>query len=498
MDKDIFANMSESRNKEDFLIPTVREVQQMLAELLSHGDDITWDLLSANQETILKSKVNELNEVSSERTPGYPLMFSSIWGQRKFTNGQSLTAAFFVMIVDNVTNPKLADQSRSWHLYPVYRCRRCVDKNIQASSLNCCMVYVTQHATYSNWNEFLNLTTFGPGVMVTPNRGVYKLIDGQVELKTYLIEEQPVYRMCSKSRNRSITPETLAVASKTQVIRENQRRSPASVFTARIETSVPFLTCERMLNLLLNPQDVQQSCDASELSTSLILFTHSVNNLRLASSMINTNNSTKILVDRLKCVFTKISEESARNEGNMDLIRSANTVPTKEELNELFNPKKKTRQNKTKKPTDEPMDSPEITTVNIKGEDIKLEDYGTIIKKHIVCSESFENLITCMSENLEPEMFKLILQLMQTFMETTRMELIKLLKYFFSTESVLHQIILCIMKHQSNLDINEVKEQSSEILRRVRYFYVSCSPNSRPEFMKKCEKCAGYYDVFNK
>ncbi|KAI8041672.1 hypothetical protein M5D96_005937 [Drosophila gunungcola] len=229
MDKDIFANMSESRNKEDFLIPTVREVQQMLAELLSHGDDITWDLLSANQETILKSKVNELNEVSSERTPGYPLMFSSIWGQRKFTNGQSLTAAFFVMIVDNVTNPKLADQSRSWHLYPVYRCRRCVeDKNIQASSLNCCMVYVTQHATYSNWNEFLNLTTFGPGVMVTPNRGVYKLIDGQ------------------------------------------------------------------------NPQDVQQSCDASELSTSLILFTHSVNNLRLASSMINTNNSTKILVDRLK------------------------------------------------------------------------------------------------------------------------------------------------------------------------------------------------------
>ncbi|XP_041564176.1 uncharacterized protein LOC108146349 isoform X2 [Drosophila elegans] len=487
--------MSESRNKEEFLIPTVREVQQMFAELLSHGDDITWDLLSANQGNILKSKVNEFNEGSSERTP---FMFSSIWGQRKFTNGQSLTSQFFVMIVDNATNPKLAEQSRSWHLYPVFRCRRCVDENIQASSLNCCMVYVTQHSTYSNWNEFLNLTTLGPGVMVTPNRGVYKLIDGQVELKTYLIEEQPVYRMGPKSRNRSITPESLAVASKTQVIRENHRRSPARIFTATIETSVSFLKCERMLNLLLNPQDVQQSCDASELSTSLILFTHSVNNLRLASSIIKTNNSPKILVDRLKCVFTKISEESARNEGNMDLIRSANTVPTKEELDKLFNPKKKILQNKTNKSNNEPMDSPEITTVNIKGEDIKLEDYGTIINKHIVCSESFENLIICMTENLEPEMFKLILQLTQTFMETTRMELIKLLKYFFSTESVLYQIILCIKKHHSNLDINEVEEQSPEILRRVRYFYVSCSPNSRPEFMKKCEKCVGYYDVFNK
>jgi len=36
--------MSASKDKDTTLVPTVREVQQKFAEILSHGDDITWDL----------------------------------------------------------------------------------------------------------------------------------------------------------------------------------------------------------------------------------------------------------------------------------------------------------------------------------------------------------------------------------------------------------------------------------------------------------------------
>ncbi|XP_016966675.1 uncharacterized protein LOC108035520 isoform X4 [Drosophila biarmipes] len=111
--------MSASKDKDTTLVPTVREVQQKFAEILSHGEDITWDLLTANQEEVLKRKLSLFK--------GNCNWFYRIWNQRKYTNGQSLTSLFFVLIVDNVSNPQLAEESRSWHLYPVFRCRRCTN-----------------------------------------------------------------------------------------------------------------------------------------------------------------------------------------------------------------------------------------------------------------------------------------------------------------------------------------------------------------------------------
>jgi len=185
----------------------------------------------------------------------------------------------------------------------------------------------------------------------------------------------------------------------------------------------------------------------------------------------------------------------------VDLIRSANGVPEKVELDNLFQPIQKKR--KLRKLPETPMniidvpDSPEITTINVKGEDINLEVYGMLLREHIVSLETFEILITSMSEHLEAETFKLILQLTQTFVENTREEMCQLLKYYFSTESVLYQIILSIRRYYPRWDFDEIEEQSSEILRRLRYFFASSDPNSRIEFLKKCDKCVGYYDLFN-
>ncbi|XP_036670771.3 uncharacterized protein [Drosophila suzukii] len=479
--------MSASKDKDTTLVPTVREVQQKFAEILSHGEDITWDLLTLNQTEVLKRKLSMFKANTN--------MFYWIWDQRKYTNGQSLTSLFFVMIVDNVSNPQLAEESRSWHLYPVFRCRRCVDKTGQASSIDCCMAYVTQNSCCGNWKEFLLLPDFRQGLMVTPHRGVYKLIDGQVELKSYSITDRPCSGLLPKIKDYSITPDSLALASKTLIT----RKKPKNVFDFPLVFE--FCTCERMLSLLLNPDSEQQSCDIVDLSDSLVLFTDTVNNFRLASRMIKEVNCASILINQQRSVFDKISEEAARIEGKVDIIRSANGVPEKVELDNLFQPIQKKR--KLRKLPETPMniidvpDSPEITTINVKGEDINLEVYGMLLREHIVSLETFEILITSMSEHLEPETFKLILQLTQTFVENTREEMCQLLKYYFSTESVLYQIILSIRRYYPRWDFDEIEEQSSEILRRLRYFFASSDPNSRIEFLKKCDKCVGYYDLFN-
>ncbi|XP_016966673.1 uncharacterized protein LOC108035520 isoform X2 [Drosophila biarmipes] len=358
------------------------------------------------------------------------------------------------------------------------------------------MAYVTQNSSYGNWNEFLLLSDFREGLMVTPYRGVYKLIDGQVELKSYPITEQPRPGFLPKIKDCFITPESLSIASKTPVIR---KKSENAVFQLVPE----FCAGERMLSLLLNPDSVQKSCDLIDLSDSLVLFTQTFNNFRLAKSMLEEANCLNILVNQERSVFDKISEEAVRINGKVDLIRSSNGVPLKSELDILLQPIQKKRKPKKlpetpKEPIDVLENSPEINTVKVKGEDIDLAVYGKTLRDHIVSLESFELLITSMAEHLEPEIFKLILQLTQTFVENTREEMSQLLKYYFSTESVLYQIICSIRKHYPSWNFNEIKEQSSEILRRLRYYFASSDPNSRSEFLKKCEKCTGYYDLYNK
>uniref|UniRef100_A0A6P4DX87 Uncharacterized protein LOC108038099 isoform X3 n=1 Tax=Drosophila rhopaloa TaxID=1041015 RepID=A0A6P4DX87_DRORH len=489
--------MCSLNDNEELQVPTVREVQQTFAELLSHGEDITWDLLSADQGDILKSKIKELKTMQGF-PGGIPFFmnqefFKSIWNMRKYTNGQSLTSLFFVLIVDDVTDPKLAEQSRSWYLYPVFRCRRCVDNHGEHySSLDCCMIYVNQYDCCEDWDKFVKNSRLRPGLMVTPYRGVYKLIDGQVELKTYSIFSRN-FQKFPLTKEHCLTPETLSAAYNQSILRlvSDTNMGRFDGFTLGREEQKR----DKILYKLLISRDDHKSTEATTLSDSLVLFTHSTNNIRLAMSMIEETNFRNVLGNQLKSVFDKISKETKGFRGNVDLVRSANIVPTKKELNEIF-----LKGFKKRKLTEDqsdvsviPIESFKINEIQIKDEKVYLDDYGTALKEHIVSMDTFEDLITIMAENLEPEMFKLILHFTQTSMETTRKELWLERRHYLSTETVLYQIILYIMKQHSNLDYNEIKEQSSEILRRMRYYFASTTPNSPPELLTKCTKCIGFY-----
>ncbi|KAH8257248.1 hypothetical protein KR038_006031 [Drosophila bunnanda] len=469
------------------LIPTVREVQQLFAELLGHGDDITWDLLTQNQAEILRKKVKDFEDPEATKSDLYywlsnPKFFDSIWKQRSFSNGQSLSALFFVMVVDNVSDPKLAEQSRSWSLHPVFRCRRCVDDNTgrNCSSRDCCMVYISQYEAFDDWNKFVKFTRLPKGYMVTPFRGIYKLIDGQVELKTYYICER--YKTVHPTgKDRCITPETLVTATKCPSRSPQQKElNLFSTIRAVMVKEWKFCSCDRILYLLLSQRDGEKSSDANELSDSLLLFTHTINNRRLALKMIEEQKYHNILGHELGMVYNQISEEAKRIEGKVDLIRSADEVPSKKDLDIMFKTKKKLR------------GPPKW---RLRKEDINLKDYGSALEEHILNNESFDNLMYSMCENLEQEMLKLILKLTQTFVENTREELWQLLKYHFPTETILYRIILCILKRHSDLNIEEIEEQSSDILRRVRYYFAQACPNSPPDLLTKCTKCVGYYYI---
>ncbi|EDV50945.1 uncharacterized protein LOC6544185 [Drosophila erecta] len=481
--------MSAAKEEDDSLVPTVREVQQKFADILGHDNGITWDLISPSQKNVLEEKLSQLHCHSN--------MFNWIWSNSIYSNGQSLTSLFFVMLVDNVRDYKLAEQSRSWRLYPVFRCRRCVDETGQASNMDCCMSYVTQYRSASSWKGFLKSNGFGSGLIVSPHLGVYKQIDGQVELKTYSTTEI----LYPDTVNLPITPESLKKASKMSIKHTKFVIQSDHPFRAIPVPVYDFCACEKMLNVILNPLSALQSSDVVDLSDSLLLFTNNVNNSRLGSLMKSNNNDPSILINHLRTVWNKIAEESIRIEDNVHLIRNGNGVPTKADLDNLFrlvdSKKNKKKSMEPKNPGNKPFDLPEIVSIRVKGEDINLREFGIYLKEHIASSESFDILISCMSEHLEVDTFKLIMQLTQTFVENVREEMCQILKYYFPTESILYQIILCISKHYPNWNFNEIEEHSSNILRRVRMFFASTGPNSRTEFLKKCKDCTGYYDKCN-
>ncbi|SPP80113.1 Hypothetical predicted protein [Drosophila guanche] len=366
-----------------------------------------------------------------------------------------------------------------------------------SSSRDCCVMYVDQSGIFEDWDTYLKRTALSPGVMVTCDRGVYKLIDGQVELKTYLITEKMYTRNAC-----FITSESLKAASELPGVHRLYSAS-SSRYILQVNEVEHIRASDKVLYLLLRRVDGEKvdTPSARLLSESLVLFTHSVNNFRLASEMVNKATYRTSLSSYVQNTFKKISEEAkameSSTQGRLDLIRSVNEVPTKKELEKLLKtsgvgghisgePKLPAEPSKV------PPNLLQIRSININGQDIQLADYGEAIIANISSAESFEDLITSMAEHWKPDMCKLVLRMTQTFVESTKKEF--WLKYHLPTESVLYQIIRQTLKLHASLDHKEVSEALPDILRSVRCYFASRSPLCPPEFLKKCPKCVGYYN----
>ncbi|XP_061389501.1 uncharacterized protein LOC133324674 [Musca vetustissima] len=166
---------------------TIREIQQELAENCGYGNDIIWDQLSKKDSAIMKSKIKQLipdqetgqNSIDKMRES----IFESLWAQRKYTNGNSVTYIFYVMVTDE-EDFAAAPNSTKYSCHPVFRCRKCVDNN---NSSTCCMVYVDETGrVYQNWQSFVDDNVLPAGTMISPRRGVYNFYtNGNVILDVY-------------------------------------------------------------------------------------------------------------------------------------------------------------------------------------------------------------------------------------------------------------------------------------------------------------------------
>uniref|UniRef100_A0A1A9ZJM6 DUF4781 domain-containing protein n=1 Tax=Glossina pallidipes TaxID=7398 RepID=A0A1A9ZJM6_GLOPL len=115
-----------------------------------------------------------------------------------------------------------------------------------------------------------------------------------------------------------------------------------------------------ILDLILKCDDGEDvsTLDVMQLAGSLVLFTHSVYNFQMASSIVDNARNSHIkkysdaLSNRQRKMFNKLSKETTRirggTQGKIDIIRNINDIPDRQYLNDLFKINKQLNQNKVR------------------------------------------------------------------------------------------------------------------------------------------------------
>ncbi|XP_060658370.1 uncharacterized protein LOC132792871 isoform X1 [Drosophila nasuta] len=414
---------------------SIREVQQSFAESLGFGNETIWDLLSNEQSKILKKKIRILipdPEKNDKQCAVFArirqTIFDAVWEQRKYTNRQSLTSIFYVLVATDETNEDDAINSTKWSCHPVFRARRCVS-DINGRSVDCCLIYVDENGrVYQNWESYVTSNQLPEGIMVTPPRGVYNLtLRGEV-----ILQSMPTPASSTESKVLGALDITLAVGglgaaavpiaglaltvaapvmlvagavglaaagystarAGAQLVDRSQHEQSINVTdrTARgqwlsvvagavglgaagatsavtVATNagrdvgaIAQLTVNSMnissimisatgltsgvIDLILKHQDGDDisTMDALQLSASLFLFTHSVYNFKLASTIINDTANNRIgsyresLSNQQRRTIDKVVKETIRTKGvSTDIIRNVNEMPLRQHFNRDLN-----------------------------------------------------------------------------------------------------------------------------------------------------------------
>ncbi|XP_060651585.1 uncharacterized protein LOC132788269 [Drosophila nasuta] len=418
---------------------SIREVQQSFAESLGFGKETIWDLLSNRQSEILEKKIRTLipdPENYKQRAVFDRIrqtLFDAVWEQRKYTNGQSLTSIFYVLVATDETDEDDARNSTKWSCHPVFRARRCVSSRNGRSnnSVDCCMIYVDENGrVYQNWKSYLDNNELPEGIMVAPPRGVYKLTSkGRVILQSretpaagairkavgvldtasavgglgaaavpvigmFCTVAAPIVltasivgggcavystlRAGAQLIDRSMHDQSINVTDRTargqwlgvvggvvglgasratsnaiKVTNAGKRVGTVAQWTVNgmnissIAMSATGLT-NGIIDLVLKHDDGDDisTLDVLQLSASLFLFTHSLYNFQLASSIIDDTSNKRIgsyrktLSNRQRRMFDKMVKETTRIKGvrqaNVDIIRNVNDIPSRQQFNDLY------------------------------------------------------------------------------------------------------------------------------------------------------------------
>uniref|UniRef100_A0A034WAH9 DUF4781 domain-containing protein n=1 Tax=Bactrocera dorsalis TaxID=27457 RepID=A0A034WAH9_BACDO len=254
-------------------------------------------------------------------------------------------------------------------------------------------------------------------------------------------------------------------------------------------------------DLYLSYDDGPSSLDILQLASSLLVFTHSINNLALVTKIPTRGGSASLrraIRKQTRNSYDKISSECMRvgkNFNKMDLIRVVNNIPSKEAFIQQIG----TLLAQATAGTvvgNAISELPLLISYTLDGELNPIQllaAAGFKFVRNILDSNSFIDLLGTMANFMCERSFYLLMNLTRTFMDEFGDTINDVLRTFIPTEKVLYEMfMLCVTKY-SNLTYDFLENKQVEILSELEKYFYSLNPIDDYNKSISCKICKGYY-----
>lgn len=248
------------------------------------------------------------------------------------------------------------------------------------------------------------------------------------------------------------------------------------------------------------------SLELIQLSASLFLFTHSLYNFQMASTIIKQKQNMTINEFRQKLTknqrrqFDKMSQQTVRlrgtETGHSDVIRTLKAIPDK---NNVFHSKLRA--------DDIPFNSGEVSTF-ARGHGISPTELESTLKQislmlqmkqYVIIDQlDLKNIMVDTMENLTPEAFQHFMQLTQIFVKLFGHNIEVMQNRVIPFEEFLAEVLKCIstLSSMADMEISDFivsiasTEDQQFLFENIKKYYNQFNKR-RADY--KCKKCPGYF-----
>ncbi|EDW33089.1 GL16193 [Drosophila persimilis] len=528
--------------------------------------EIIWDSLAPDQAEVLKQKIENLildNEATNSRKVAKQReqLFRNVWLQRKYTNRTLLSAIIYVLVTPEM-DAELALQSTTYSCHPVFRTRKCIKGE---NSEECCMIFIDEHGrVYANWEKFVFGNTLPKGMMIAPSRGIYTITndeDAGVQLMVYptpasgarhrilnvgdkvatvgsLVASVPVAAALAVPVGGPIILAATAVGVATAAystlrsanrlydrVRHGQSTSitdseargqwlgVAGGFAVKgINVSSIVISGTGVANgvydLYLKVGDDQtlSKLDILQIASSLVIFTHSINNLRIASKVSNRPTLMRALRNQTRKVVRQISQESIKlhngsDSGKFDIVRTFNDIPFKEALLSLHKINAHLSQGASMVGALGATVLPNIVSLGSGGQmRLNLEmlgtQFGSKFVEHISSLGNLTDVLDALARYFSDKAVQLFMEMTRTFVEQNIDSIDRTLNTFVSTETVLYRILMHCVHTYDDFAVDFLERHRQDILDVISKYFHSLQPLDEGNCSKyECAVCRGRYYI---
>ncbi|XP_016985231.1 uncharacterized protein LOC108048830 isoform X2 [Drosophila rhopaloa] len=253
------------------------------------------------------------------------------------------------------------------------------------------------------------------------------------------------------------------------------------------------------LYLKIGDDQALNSLDMLQMASHLVIFTHSINNMRIASKATNGSCLRRALRNQSRKVFDRISQESVKlhsESGQFDIVRTLNEIPFKEALLSLHTINSHLSQGLAVATTL----LPQIVSLGSGGQmlvnlEILAEKFGGKFVQHIGNLASFTDVLEAMARYFTDQAVQLLMQMTRSFVDQNVDSIDRTLNTFVSTETVLYRILMHCVTTFDNFGEDFLLSRRENILLVVSKYFRSLEPIGENCRKYKCSVCKGVYYI---